>query len=97
MTDDKVTVENVNTPGQTTRVDAAKYHDMRSALMKVAPDAPPGLPFGEIKELAKAHLSQDLFPGGKTSGWWGKCVQLDLEAKGILARTKGSPLRFYKT
>lgn len=94
---DKVTVENVNVPGQTNRVDAAKYSDMRAAFLKVVPQSAPGLPFNEIKELAKPHLDASLFPGGRTSGWWGKTVQLDLEAKGILTRTKGSPLRFYKS
>jgi hypothetical protein len=42
----------------------------------------------------KPRLPDDLFPGGKTSGWWLKCVQLDLEAKGIVARHKTKPLRF---
>ncbi len=97
MDKDQVTVENVNVPGQKTRVNAAKYNDMKQAMMRVMPTGAPGLPFSDIKELAKPHLNPDLFPGGKTSGWWGKTVQLDLEAKGVMARTKGSPLRFYKT
>lgn len=97
MSDAKITVENINTPGRTEQVRADKYTEMRTALMQVLPDAPPGLPFADIKDAAKPLLSQDLFPEGKTSGWWAKCVQLDLEAKGIIARTKGAPLKFYKT
>jgi hypothetical protein len=26
--------------------------------------------------------------------WWAKCVQLDLEAQGVLARDGGKPLRW---
>ena len=46
----------------------------------------------EIKQAALAHLPDDLFPAGQTAGWWAKCVQLDLEARG-----KTSPLRFWRT
>ncbi len=88
-------VENVNTPGRTARVDAEKYAATRAALLAVLPDTAPGLPFDAMKEAAKAHLPEALFPGGKTSGWWCKTVQLDLEAKGLVARTVGKPLRFY--
>jgi hypothetical protein len=44
-----------------------------------------------------AHLPQKLCPGGAKSGWWAKAVQLDLEAKGIIMRTKTSPLRLHPT
>ncbi|HCQ64260.1 MAG TPA: hypothetical protein DIU07_03375 [Rhodobacteraceae bacterium] len=94
MSDDKVTVENVNTPGKTGRVNAAKYHAMRDAMLAVLPETAPGLTAAEIKDRVKPRLPDDLFPGGKTSGWWLKCVQLDLEAKGIVARHETKPLRF---
>ena len=94
MADEKVTVENVNTPGKTTRVDAAKYHAMRDAMLGVLPDGAPGLSAAEIKDRVKPHLPEDLFPGGATSGWWLKCVQLDLEAKGVMVRHATKPLRF---
>ncbi len=94
---DKVEVFNVNTPGRSERVDAAKYNAMRAAVLSVAPHAPPGITAAELKETAMPHLPQALFPGGKTTGWWLKCVQLDLEARGLMVRTKGSPLRFHLT
>ena len=90
---DKIEVENVNTPGKVTWVDAAKYTAMRHALLA-------GLPKGaaphSVKDLRAAldpHLDQTLFPGGEKAGWWLKCVQLDLEAKGILKREAGAPVR----
>ena len=73
---DKVTVENVNHPGKTERVDRAKYEAMRAALL-------PALPPGNRS-------------GGSTAGWWLKAVHLDLEAKGILARSL-KPVRLYRT
>lgn len=97
MAGDKIEVENVNVPGHVTRVDRAKYEDMRAGLLKVTPSKAPGLTAKEMKEAALPHLSDALFPGGKTSGWWQKCVQLDLEAKGILQRTETKPLRWFKT
>ncbi len=97
MTLEKVTVENVNVPGHTENVRADKYNDVRAALLHILPSNAPGLPFADVKEAAKPLLSPDLFPEGKTSGWWAKCVQLDLEAKGLITRTKATPLTFYKT
>jgi len=38
----------------------------------------------------------DLFPGGAKAGWWMKTVQLDLEAKRIIAREKTKPLRWHR-
>ena len=36
MPDDKIEIENVNTPGRTERVDRAKYIAMRDALLNVS-------------------------------------------------------------
>ena len=95
MADDKMTVENVNTPGRTSRVDAAKYAEMKAAMLAVLHAAPPGMQVAEIIAAVKPHLSGARFPGGSTAGWWVKAVQLDMEAKGFLARSKGSPLRHW--
>lgn len=92
---DKVVVENVNVPGHTTRVDAAMYHAARAALLKALPGDPPGLTQAEMIAATKEHLPEDLFPGGAKAGWWVKCVQLDLEAKGVVVRDVGAkPLRW---
>ncbi len=92
---DMIEVQNVNTPGKVTRVNAAKYADMQGAMVKALPKAAPGLTQVQIREAVKPHLNEELFPAGKTSGWWAKTVQLDLEAKGRLVREQTKPLRWH--
>lgn len=96
MPDDKIEVENVNVPGQVTRVDRAKYEAMKSALLMGLSDTSPGMSAAEMKAALLPHLDQALFPGGEKAGWWMKSVQLDLEAKGVVQRTNTKPLRFYR-
>ena len=93
---DKVEVENVNHPGKTERVDAAKYAAMRDAMLKVLPSDDPGMKAGDVVDAVKPLLPDALFPGGKTAGWWVKCVQLDLEAKSIIKRADKPPVRLFK-
>ena len=90
----QVTVENVNHPGYTSRVEKAKYDAMKKALLEALPPTVPGLTFEEMARAVKARLPSDLFPGGAKAGWWTKTVQLDLEAKGAVVRGGGSPLRW---
>jgi hypothetical protein len=91
----KVTVENVNVPGYSVNVDAAKYQAMRKAMAKALPKKAPGLTQMEIRKAVVDHLPADLFPGGSTAGWWAKMVQLDLEAKGLVIREATKPLRWH--
>ena len=93
---DKITVQNVGQPCKPYRVDAAKYAEMHKAVLAVTPSAAPGLTPAQIIEAVKPHLSDALFPGGETAGWWVKCVQLDLEAKGVLKRAPKAPVRLWK-
>ena len=90
-----VMVENVNVPGFTHRVDAAKYDAMRRALLLVLPEHAPGLTQAEMFAAVREHLPEALFPGGARAAWWAKTVQLDLEAKGLVTRSRqGKPLRW---
>ena len=95
-TGDRITVENVNVPGYTTRIDATMYHAMRGALLKILPSKEPGLTQDEMRFGVVPHLPKDLFPGGAKAGWWAKAVQLDLEAKGAIAREATKPLRWHR-
>lgn len=92
----KIEVENVNVPGYTSNVNAEKYHAMKKVLLNVLPKKLPGLTQKEMMDAVKPHLSQDLWPGGKKSGWWVKCVQLDLEAKKLVLRTDTKPLQWFR-
>ena len=91
----RVTVENVNVPGHTVALDAAKYAAMHRAIATVLPRTAPGLTQAEIRQAVVAHLPEELFPGGAKAGWWAKMVQLDLEAKGVVDREPTKPLRWH--
>lgn len=93
----KVAVENVNVPGQVTYLDATKYEAMKRAMLAALPAQAPGLTQAEMIEAVKAHLLDDLFPGGEKAGWWAKSVQLDLEAKGVVVREATKPLRWHQS
>jgi len=93
---EKIEVENVNVPGKTTRVNAAKYEAMKDAMLRVLPHGAPGLTQAQIRETAIPHLVEQLYPKGATAGWWAKTVQLDLEAKGIVVREACKPLRWHQ-
>ena len=90
-----IEIENFTSPGHRTKVNAAKFTAMRDAYLAVLPDAPPGLTPGQIIDALRPTLPQDLFPGDEKAGWWSKAVQLDLEAKGIIARSV-KPVRLYR-
>lgn len=93
---DRVEMLNVNSPNHVVRVERAKYEAMRDAMLAVVPAAAPGLTAAEIKARLLPLLPDALFPGGATAGWWQKGVQLDLEARGQMARAATKPLRFYR-
>ena len=92
----KIEVENVNHPGTLRSVDAEKYAAMRKAYLSVLPAGATSLTLAEIQSRLLPLLSEDQFPDGAKAGWWAKCVQLDLEAKGLLARASGSPVRLHR-
>ena len=93
--DDKITIENVTSPGHTYRVNREKYEAMKQALMAILPAEPPGLTVAAAKEALLPHLSEALFPGGDKAGWWLKAVHLDLEAKGEIGRV-AKPVRLFR-
>ena len=96
-TGDRIEIESITSPHHTQRVDRGKYMAMRAALLAVLPDAEPGMTVAEAKAALLRHLSPELFPGGEMAGWWLKAVQLDLEAKGVIARAPAKPLRLHRS
>ncbi|RDZ28437.1 DUF6958 family protein [Lysobacter silvisoli] len=97
MPEDKIEIQNVNTPGRTERVDRAKYTAMREALLAVLPSKAPGMTVADAKAALLPRLPDALFPQGKTAGWWLKAVQLDLEAKGVIVRAPVKPVHLYRS
>jgi hypothetical protein len=94
----KIEVRNVNVPGYVTKVDSAKYAAMKKAMLRALPRKPPGLTQQEIRDAVLPLLPEAVFPGGGKVGWWAKCVQLDLEARGLVVRDrKAKPLRWTRT
>lgn len=91
--DMKIEIENVASPGHVQRVDRVKYEAMRDALLAVLPASSPGLTMAEAKQRLLPLLPHALFPDGAKAGWWLKAAQLDLEAKGRVARETTRPLR----
>lgn len=95
MKPEKIRIENINTPGRSSNVDAAKYLAMRQVLLKVLPKRRPGLTQADMGQAVLPHLPESLWPGGAKAMWWVKTVQLDLEAKGLIERDAASkPLRW---
>ncbi len=92
----QIEVHNVLQPGKTYRVDADKYAAMRKACLAVMPAGPPGATPAALQKALLAHLDPALFPGGAKAGWWMKCVQLDLEAQGVIRRADGAPVQLFR-
>jgi len=91
----KIETRSPNKPGYRRNVDAAKYAVMKKALLAFFPKAAPGRTQNEMMVKAKS-VDKRIFPG-TTGSWWAKCVQLDLEARGQLARENTRPLRWHRT
>ncbi len=93
---DRIEVRNITSPHHVTHVDRAKYMAMRAALMAVLPAGAPGMTVAEAQAALLAHLDPVQFPGGAKAGWWMKCVQLDLEARGTIQREPKAPVRLFR-
>ncbi len=92
---DKITLQSITSPAHVQRVDRIKYTAMRDALLSVLPGQPPGITLADAKAALLPRLPEASFPGGDKAGWWLKAVQLDLEAKGVIERHAGRPVRLF--
>ena len=97
MAEDKIEIRSITAPGHVQRVDRAKYMAMHDALLAVLPATAPGITVAAAKAALLPALPEALFPAGATAGWWLKAVQLDLEARGVIARAPGAPVRIFRT
>ncbi|MGR3436769.1 MAG: DUF6958 family protein [Shimia sp.] len=96
MADGEVEVRTPNAPDRVARVNAAEYGAIRDAVMATITDSAPGMTEAETKAALPIGLDPVLFPGGETAGSWMKTVQLDLEARGLVARVGIRTLRFHE-
>ena len=92
----KIEIENVMNPGHIVRVDADKYERHEAGVSEDTSKDVTRPDRGGSRGGHTPHLPEDLFPQGAKAGWWKKAVQLDLEAKGVIAREKTKPLRWHK-
>ena len=90
----RIEVENVNAPDHKVKLNAEKYGVIYNELMAVI--GAKQMSYAAIKEGVLPILSQVHFPASKTSGWWIKAVQLDLEAKGVGVQHNSKPLTWSK-
>ncbi|MGH6696353.1 DUF6958 family protein [Sphingopyxis sp.] len=93
---ERTEMRSITSPGFAMQVDKAKYDAMKDALLAAIPAGKPGLTIAEIKERTLPLLPEERFPGGAKAGWWLKGVQLDLEARGLIARENVKPLRLHR-
>ena len=92
----KVAVRTPNVPDYEGQVDAGKYEAMKAVVLRVMPARAPGITQSEMMAALKKAAPKATFPG-TTYMWWGKCVQLDLEARGLLVREASKPLRWHRS
>jgi hypothetical protein len=91
-----VVVGSPNVPSYHSRVNARKYNSMKKVLLDIFPTKAPGITQGEMMERVVSRAPKQVFPA-KTSMWWAKCVQLDMESKRELVRSKtAKPLRWWR-
>jgi hypothetical protein len=86
-----VLVANPNIPGRIVRVDARNYRSMRETLLAVLPAEGPGLTQPEMISRCTREADRHVFADPGKVGWWVKCVQLDLEAKALVANDHAVP------
>lgn len=77
-------------------IDSRKYAAMKRALLAVIPPRAPGVPFAELPELVVPHLEGSAVTAADSVRWYVTTVKLDLEARGLIERLKGSPQRLVR-
>jgi hypothetical protein len=74
-----------------------KYALVREAILAALPAAGTGLTWDELVQAIAPGLPPDLFPHLGSVRWYTKAVQLDLEARDLIARVpKTRPLRLLR-
>lgn len=77
-------------------IERAKYDAMRAALLAVVPTEEPGVPFQGLGDRVRRRLPANVYTAEVSVSWYLTTVKLDLEARGVLRRLKGSPQRLVR-
>lgn len=81
----RVDVLNPNTGRPDGTIAADRYEAMKEALLRVVPEDAEGVPFRGLADRVRPHLDPAVFEGASID-WYTTTVELDLEARGLLAR-----------
>jgi len=85
---------NINTRQANLTLDDEKYEMMRAAILDALPTEGEGLTWAEVVDAIAANVPARLFPHLGSVRWYSKAVQLDLEARGLIARVpRTKPMR----
>ena len=75
-------------------VTSEKYDPIRKAILSCTPKKKDGIAFDDLCERVGARVPKSLFPRAGSVSWYTKVVQLDMEARGEIARVSGAtPMR----
>lgn len=97
-----IKAKNVNHPNYSENLNEKKYTLVRNAILESLPSNGDSLSFDELRDRVESYLqevqdSKALFPKSGSITWYTKAVQLDLEARGDIARVPDvSPIRLRK-
>lgn len=83
-------IKNVNVPNTRTRINKEKYDLIRQALLAVVPRSREGVLFRDLPGLVESYLERISKDWQGSINWYVTTVKLDLEARNLLARLKGS-------
>jgi hypothetical protein len=85
------------TPGKApTRIDAHKFAIVRRAILEALPKSGAGVRFADLPALVESRLPCPTAAIGSLM-WYVTTVKLELEVRGEVTRTKGSPQRLLRT
>jgi hypothetical protein len=77
-------------------MEARRYEAVRRALMKAIPRKAPGVTRTELKKAIHSSVPASLFPRSSQVDMWMKCVEEDLEDRGVVQRVTARPERFLR-
>lgn len=76
----------------------ARYWRVRRAILEVLPGQDSGMTFDEMMRRIEHRLDRALFPDDRSLRWYSRVVQLDLETRGLVGRSRGRrTLEFHRT